>query len=323
MEKHQITVIVPCYNVEKYVEKSLKSLLDQTYKNLKIIAIDDCSTDNTYKIIEKIGKENQEKLKVYKNKQNKGAAYTRNRGIELAQTEYIGFIDSDDYIDNNYFEELMKTILEKQADVVITDMQLVNEKGEELAPVQVGINLGIEDIKEATIDNGLAASPCNKLFKKSLIEKYLFPEGKINEDIATVIPTVLHTNKIAYTGKVKYYYVQREKSVQNSEFSERRFDIIDSVELTLDRIKDVQKYEIYSAIILYHQILMVYVYVITALEGFKTRQKYLKMFIQRESNLRVENTGAVPKYLNTRGKLRKNILVYCNKITKTKISNTY
>ena len=68
---------------------------------------------------------------------------------------------------------------------------------------------------------------------------------------------------------------------------------------------------------------MLYVYVITALKGFKTRQKYLKMFIQKESKLRVENTGAVPKYLNTRGKLRKNILVYCNKIIKTKISNTY
>ena len=323
MEKHPITGIVPCYNVEKYVEKSLKSLLDQTYKNLKIIAIDDCSTDNTYKIIEKIAKENQEKIEIYQNEQNKGLAYTRNRGIKLAQTEYIGFIDSDDYVDNNYFEELMKAIIEKQADVAIADMLLVDEKGEELAPVQTGINLAIKDIKEATIDNGLSASACNKLFEKSLIEKYLFPEGKVNEDIAAVIPTILHADKIAYTGEVKYYYVQRKKSIQNSEFSERRYDIIDSVELTLDRIKDVEKYEIYSAIILYHQILMLYVYVITALKGFKTRQKYLKMFIQRESKLRVENTGAVPKYLNTRGKLRKNILVYCNKIIKTKISNTY
>ncbi len=306
MEKNTITVIVPCYNVEKYVEKSIKSLLNQTYQDLKIIAIDDFSIDNTFAILKNLEIQNSEKLKVYRNDRNKGLSYTRNRGISLADTSYIAFIDSDDYVDENYYEILMSNMIEKNAEIAITDIQLVNDKGEDLAPVQLGINPDPEDIKEGAIDTGTSASACNKLFKKEIIEKYLFPEGKVNEDIATTIPAILHANTICYTDATKYYYVQRENSIQNSTFSEKRFDIIESVELTLDRIKDTERYETYKTIILYHQILMLYVYVITALKGFKNRQKYLAMFIEKEANLRVENNKAcVQKYLNTRGKIGK------------------
>lgn len=324
MNQDAITIIVPCYNVEKYIEKSLKTLLNQTHKNIKIIAIDDCSTDNTYKTLQKIEKDNKEKITLYQNEQNKGLAYTRNRGIKLAKTKYIGFIDSDDYVDNTYYEKLLEVILEEDADIAIADMILVNDKDEKIAPTQKGINTEISNIKEAAIDNGLAASACNKLFKKESIEKYPFLEGKINEDVASVIPTILHANKIAYTNEVKYYYVQREKSIQNSKFSEKRFDIIDSVEVTLEKIKEIDNYKKYEEIIIYHQILMLYIYVITTLKGFKERQKYIKMFIKRQQNLRIEkHQESIEKYLKTRGKLRKDILEYYNKTIKPKISDMY
>ena len=108
-----ISIIVPCYNVEKYVEKTLLSIINQTYENIEIIVVEDCSTDNTYTILQKIQKQYSSKIKLYKNEKNGGLAYTRNRGLEHATGEYIGYIDSDDYIDNNYFEELI-SILEKE-----------------------------------------------------------------------------------------------------------------------------------------------------------------------------------------------------------------
>ncbi len=304
MNQNKITVIVPCYNVEKYVEKSIESLLNQTYKNLEIIVIDDCSTDNTYSILKKLLSKN--KFALYKNDKNRGLAYTRNRGISLANSKYIGFFDSDDYIDTNYYETLMNTIIEENAEIAISDIQLETEDGKILPTLDTTIDTENLDIKLAVIDTGAAASVCNKLFKKEIIEKYPFPEGKINEDIATTFPAVLHANSIVYTNKVKYHYIQRNNSIQNSEFSEKRFDIIKTVELTLERIKDVENYQECKNIILYHQILMLYVFAIIPLKGFKNRQKYLKMFIKKQSNIRIEkNKSIVKRYLSTLGKFKK------------------
>ncbi len=302
MKKLNLTIIVPCYNVEKYVEKSIKSILEQTYESIKIIAIDDCSTDKTFSKITELQHKYSDKLQVYQNEKNKGLAYTRNRGIKLADSEFIGFIDSDDYIDNEYYEKLMTTLAKNEADIAIADMQLVDEDGNLLGTVQSGINPEETELKKAAIDNGLAASACNKVFRKTLIEKYLFLEGKINEDICSVIPAVLHAKKLAYTHEVAYYYVQRNTSIQNSTFSEKRFDIFDSVELTFDRIKDLEDFKTYQSIILYHQILMLYVFAITTLANFKDRQKYLKLFIRKEQDIRIEKQACVKRYLNTRGK---------------------
>lgn len=302
MKKLNLTIIVPCYNVEKYVEKSIKSILEQTYESIKIIVIDDYSTDNTFSKIKEIQNKYPDKIQVYQNEENKGLAYTRNRGIKLANSEFIGFIDSDDYIDNEYYEKLMIALEKSEADIAIADVQLVDEDGNLLGSVQRGINPEETEIKKAAIDNGLAASACNKVFRKTLIEKYLFLEGKINEDICSVIPVVLHAKKLAYTHEVAYYYVQRNTSIQNSTFSEKRFDIFDSVELAFDRIKKLEEFEEYKSIILYHQILMLYVFVITTLEKFKDRQKYLKLFIKKEQNINIEKQACVKRYLNTRGK---------------------
>lgn len=290
MENKKITVIVPCYNVEKYVKKSIESILNQTYKNIEIIAIDDCSKDKTFEIIKKIEKENEGKVRVIKNEKNLGLAATRNKGIMEAKTDFIGFIDSDDYIDENYYESLIDAIEKENAEVAITNILIVDEEGKEMSEIQKGINPDQEDIKLASIDNGLCASACNKLFKKSLIEQYLFLEGKINEDVASVIPSVLHANKIAYTDKCKYYYVQRNTSIQNSDFSIKRFDMFDSVKTCLDRINDLQDFEKYKDIIICHQVFMLYIYKIIMIKGFFKRQKFLKLFIKKNKMLGIENS---------------------------------
>ena len=302
MENKIITVIIPCYNVENYLEKCINSLVNQTDKNLKFIAIDDYSTDGTYPLLKKLERQYPTQLQVYQNDKNYGLAHTRNRGIDLCETEYIGFVDPDDYIELNYYEELRKVLEENHADVAITDVCLKDEEGETIGNVQPGINRECNDIKEAAIDNGLSASACNKLMKTEAIKQYPFLEGKVNEDICSVIPTVLHAKKIAYTDETRYYYVQRNTSIQNSEFSEKRFDIFESVKKTEDRIKAIEGYEKYMSIIIYHQILMLYVYVITALPGFPNRQKYIKQFIKKLKDIKIDKY-AVKKYIETRGSI--------------------
>ena len=166
MNQSKITVIVPCYNVEKYVQKSIESLLNQTYKNLEIIVIDDCSTDNTYSVLKELLSKNKDKFTLYQNDKNRGLAYTRNRGISLASSKYIGFIDSDDYIDTNYYETLMNIMKKENAEIVISDMQFETENEKTLSTLGTTIDVKNRDIKLAVIDTGVSASACNILSQK-------------------------------------------------------------------------------------------------------------------------------------------------------------
>ena len=101
VENKLITVIVPCYNVEKYIEKSIDSIMSQSYKNIETILIDDCSTDGTYDKIVKLKEKYNDKIIVIKNEKNSGAAYSRNQALKIAKGDYIGFVDPDDYIDED------------------------------------------------------------------------------------------------------------------------------------------------------------------------------------------------------------------------------
>lgn len=115
----KVSVIIPVYNAEKYLEKCLDSVINQTLKEIEIICIDDCSTDNSYSILkEYIKKDNR--IVVFKNKTNHGAGYTRNVGLNFSKGEYIGFVDSDDYIDEKYYEELYNTAKKYDPDMVST-----------------------------------------------------------------------------------------------------------------------------------------------------------------------------------------------------------
>ncbi|MDR0979356.1 MAG: glycosyltransferase family 2 protein [Lachnospiraceae bacterium] len=295
---HKISVIIPCHNVSEYIERSIKSVANQTYKNIEIIAIDDCSTDNTYEVL----KEFETKIPnliVYKNKENKGQAYSRNFGIKVCTGDYIGFIDSDDYIDENYYEALYSKINEN-VDVVFTNIQLVDELGNKVGKLQTCSEGNIS--KENAINAGLAASPCNKLIKKELLEKYLFLEGKINEDVASIIPIIAHCKNIDYTMKTKYYYVQRSTSTQNSKFSEKRFDMFDAIETCFERIKDVKDYEKLKEIVIYQQLVLLYMYVLIELTGFFIRKKYLKIFLKKSKKYKLyKNKYLKVFFFNERG----------------------
>ena len=283
-----ITVIVPCYNVEKYIDKCVQSLINQTYKNLEIILVDDCSTDNTWKIINKYSK-NYENIKCMKNEKNSGAGYSRNIALKQAKNDYISFIDSDDYIENNYYESMMKQLKLEKSDLIVCDIFVKYDSVDGTNQRSIACEGKIE--KYNFIHNGLAASPCNKIFKKEDLLKYPFPEGIMNEDIATVMAIIINSKKISYNNEVYYNYIQRKSSVQNSSLNNSRLDIFKSLNILEKRVPINKKNSKYWEAIIYNQIIMFLIYVIPKEQDKKKRKYFLKQFdlLSRKYNIRQNN----------------------------------
>ncbi len=283
--KDLITVVVPCYNVEKYVEKCIDSIMNQTYKNLEIILVEDCSTDNTYDIIKKYPKKDK-RIKVIKNEKNSGLSFSRNAGIKAATGKYIGFIDSDDYITENFYENLLKAMKKAKAEVSICDMRIVYEETgfQQGAPCFVNDEFNLVNV----VNSGLAASACNKLFDKKIFDKYLFEVGKVNEDIAVVIPAMVNAKNIAYAPDSYYYYIQHAGSIQNSKFSDKRFDIFYGVKTTLERIKKSKKYEELKEDLVFNQLITLFLFVIPKEKDKKRRKEIIKKYneLSKEYNIR-------------------------------------
>lgn len=316
MKKPKISVIVAVYNTESYVSKCLDSLLKQTYKNIELIVIDDCSTDSSLKILKKYAKDNSNIILI-NNKENKGLSYSRNIGLENATGEYIGYIDSDDYVDSTYYENLMKAIQKEEADMAIADMKIVYE--DDSYPAHVTKGCDGELTKLNFIKNGLAASACNKLFKREIISKYKFSEGKVNEDLAVILPAIVTSNKIAYVPDTYYYYVQRNGSIQNSGFSDKRFDIFYGVDLTLERIKGCKNYSKISQAIIFEQLISLFLYVITKEKNIKRRYQILKKYQQLSSKYEIKKNIYLQEFYKKQGK--KHTIYYkiivnlnCNKL---------
>ena len=305
MKEPKLSVIIAVYNTEKYVEKCLDSLLNQTYKNIELVVINDCSTDNSLKILKKYSKK-YSNIILIDNKENRGLSYSRNVGLENATGEYIGYIDSDDYVDSDYYEKLMKAIIKEKSDVAIADMKIVYEDGSFPDHITKGCDGDLTKLN--CIKNGLAASACNKVFKRDVISKYPFSEGKLNEDLAVILPAIVSANKISYVEKAYYYYVQRGGSIQNSRFSDKRFDIFYGVELTLKRIKGCKDYNKISQAIIYEQLIVLLIYVIPKDKNFIRRYKILKKFNKLASKYNIRKNIYFWQFLEQQG--RKHAIYY-------------
>lgn len=301
----KISVIVAVYNTEKYVERCLNSLLNQTYQNLEIIVVEDGSTDNSKEVLKKYS--HNDKVKLIYNKKNSGLSYSRNIGLENATGSYIGYIDSDDYVDLDYYEKLMQSIIDTKAEIAICDIKVVDEdtNTEVISRCCNNDEFSVYNV----VNNGLAASACNKLFKKELISKYKFAEGKVNEDIAVVIPTLVNAKKITYANTY-YYYVQRGGSIQNSGFSDKRFDIFYGVKTTLERIKDNKDYESLKDAIVYNQLIVLLIYVIPKEKKFLLRYRILKKYYDLIKEYDIKSNKLYQQFLQQESKI--NRIYYSN-----------
>lgn len=287
----KISVIVAVYNTEKYLDRCIESLLNQTYKNIELVIVEDCSTDSSRKLLKKY-KENKN-IKVFYNRENRGLSYSRNYGLKKSTGDFIGYIDSDDYVEPDYYEKLMSSIKDNKSDIAICDIKLVDEQTNKIQRCKCYAN---DFDVYSVVNNGFAASACNKLFKRKIVEKYPFAEGKVNEDIAVVIPAVIQAKKISYADTC-YFYVQRGGSIQNSKFSDKRFDIFDGVKTTLERIKNEQDYEFYKNAIVYNQLILLLMFAIPKERNFIKRYKFLKKFNELSKDYKITKNTNYLEYL--------------------------
>ena len=225
MEKDLISVIVPVYNVEKYLEECVNSIINQTYKNLEIILVDDGSKDNSSKMCDELAKKDS-RIKVI-HKENGGISDVRNVGIENSRGKYIQFIDSDDFMEDNMIETLYKDILENEADVSMCSYYLFKDGVKTTdATYKKEIYNKEQILKEILLDEKVRSYLWNKLFKKSLFSGIYFPKGKVFEDIY-VIPFIFEkSNKVVFNNIPLYYYRQREGSILHKQTNELRLEYI-------------------------------------------------------------------------------------------------
>lgn len=237
-EKALISIIIPVYKVEKYLEKCIQSLINQTYENLQIILVDDGSPDNCGKICDEYAKKDHRIEVIHKS--NGGLSDARNKGLEIAKGEYIGFIDSDDYIESDMYEVLYNLLKQYNADVSICNFYTVSQGKIAIKNAENGIKEynRIEILKEVLLDNNIQSYAWNKLYKKELFDEIKYPVGKKYEDIGTTFYLLEKCNKVVVTGKPEYYYINRQDSIVNNV---TETTITDYIELIMQRYDYIEE----------------------------------------------------------------------------------
>ncbi len=229
MNNDLISIIVPIYNVEKYLKKCVESICNQTYQNLEIILVDDGSPDKCGEICDGYAKADK-RIKVI-HKKNGGLSSARNAGLDIAKGEYISFIDSDDYIASDFIEKLYLLCIKNDADIAECGFTKFQDK--------IKIEKLDEDIKIYTskemqtrmYSNNYVGTTVvwNKLYKKYIYNDLRFPIGKINEDEFCTYKALYNCNKnIVVTNKALYYYRYNPSSIMGKKFDLKRLDALEA-----------------------------------------------------------------------------------------------
>lgn len=223
MDEPKISVIVPVYKVEPYLRKCLDSIVGQTYRNLEIILVDDGSPDNCGEICDEYA-ERDERIRVI-HKKNGGLSSARNAGLKLATGLYIGFVDSDDWIESDMYEYLLKGAQRSGSDITMcsfssdtkTSSQKVGYRSEQLLNNSSAM---WELLKDAETSNNV----WNKLFRRELIEGIFFPEGRVYEDISVMYRLYERTRTVLVRPEIKYHYLCNPAGIMMSKNIQYKLD---------------------------------------------------------------------------------------------------
>lgn len=230
MKNPILSIIIPVYNVAPFLRQCLDSILAQTFTDFEVIATDDKSTDDSAKILKEYAAKDK-RIKIILRKQNAGQSVARNDGLEIARGEYIGFVDPDDYIDKNFFENLIAAAKENRADIAIGGFRKIRTNGSVRYSklFAAGVFENISD-KIRHLENG---SVCDKVFRRDLLEKnkMRFTPGRWLEDSLFALMSVCYANKIAVTPNALYNYrinensttVTRDSFISNKRRGDRTF----------------------------------------------------------------------------------------------------
>ncbi len=226
----KVSIIVPVYNVQDYLEKCLDSLVNQTLKEIEIIIVNDGSTDCSQEIIDDFALRFPEKIRSYR-KKNGGLSDARNYGLEKASGQFIGFVDSDDYVSPQMYEEMFALAIKQGAQMVVCNLQKVNENGrvtQQLVQIP-NMQEKIELNKHLSVFSDLSYFACNKLFKSNLFKEKRFKVGVHFEDIQLIPQLLLNCEVIAQTQNYHYQYLERSDSITKTH-TERGLDILSAVQ---------------------------------------------------------------------------------------------
>lgn len=226
-----ITVVLPIYNVAKWLDTCIQSIVQQTYRNLQIILVDDGSTDESPTICERWAAKDNRINVVHQ--QNAGLSAARNTGLRMRKGEYVCFVDSDDYVEHNYVERMLNTARAEQADMVVCNLRREDEDGNPVKESDSSFETKTFTCRQymayALQSNWKHVVAWNKLYRSSIWNNFGYPVGKIHEDEFVFAQLIARCSRITCINDVLYHYVQHNSSIMHKKYSIRNLDRIEAL----------------------------------------------------------------------------------------------
>lgn len=297
-----VSVVVPVYNVEKYLRRCLDSIIGQTYQNLEIIIVDDGSTDGSSEVAQEYARKDR-RVRVIR-QENKGLSSARNSGIKQATGRYVTLIDSDDWVDVKYIEFLLTDAEKYGCEIVTCGEYLAYENGV-LFPEKSETNERYLETSEEALEDMLYQRKLNnsawgKLYAKRLFNDILYPEGKWYEDIGTTYKLLLACKtKTVVNSRRLYYYRQRKDGISKRGFDKKTMDIVEMVETMA---KDVKLRCPKLTAAANSRCLNAYFFVLRQLDREKNMREYkelitkikaLRMSVLKDPSVRMKTKGGI------------------------------
>lgn len=281
-----ISVIVPIYNVEKYLARCVDSIVNQTYKNLEIILIDDGSPDRCPQMCDDYA-EKESRIKVV-HKKNGGLSDARNAGMAVATGEYISFIDSDDYVSDDFFECLLDVMNKENSDIVECSVVKFYEDNrfDEFSDDLSVKTYDTQDAMSALIaENPFHQHVWNKLYKTELVKDIPYAVGKLNEDEFWTYQVFGRANKVSKLNKTMYYYFQRNSSIMGVGYNIRRLDALEGkanrqkyIENNFPDLSMQAKIDLYGSCMFAYQSVLKFMSGADKKKALELIRKYRKMY---------------------------------------------
>ncbi len=242
MDKKLISIIVPVYNIEEYLPRCIESILNQTYTNLELILVNDGSTDNSGRICDEYATKDQRVFVIHK--KNGGSSSARNAGIKEAKGEYLGFVDSDDYIENTMYEKMVNAVKDTGANIIQVARDEIDENGNLMQdvckmPDEIVEYNAEEFLKELLLHIG-DCSFCTKLLKRDLFFDEQFPEGVLNEDFHLLVKMLCRGEGVVslpYCGYHVFYRIgSNTRKKDKNDFSRVYADNVDNADMVYELV---------------------------------------------------------------------------------------
>lgn len=238
-----LSVIIPVYNVEEYLVRCVESILNQTYRSLEVILVDDGSPDNSGRICDALAQKDSRVRVIHK--ENGGLSSARNAGMDAATGEYITFVDSDDWLEADGYAHLMELLLRHQVKLVCGgNYDVDGETGNKtlgLTPAKEEVLSAEEFVGRMFLWQGCDSSACDKIYHRELLANFRYPEGRVCEDVAVTYKIVLQTDRVALSDRPFYNYFHRDGSITIStaaEITEKTFHFSQHTEVICGYIRE-------------------------------------------------------------------------------------